>query len=214
MKKRNIDAKVCSNNIRKFHWRLFRVTLTFFADGVQRNGAICIRYIIVLQNSQLLSTCKKSLRFFFTVKKKRHPLNFLSTLSRAYGGKVGQSGDDIYRWGREENKQNSKEGVEEWRGQEGRRMLSSSSDCPTEEEKLFSLKYGKIFLKDIKDRVAEFLWSTRAETVKLATRYKGRKRLDKRRNKAKWVEEEEEEVRGVKWRRPSMGEGVVGEVGW
>lgn len=78
-----------------------------------------------------------------------------------------------------------KRGLKNEEVRKGGGCCTSSSDCPTEEEKLFSLKYGKIFLKDIKDRVAEFLWSTRAETVKLATRYKGRKRLDKRRNKAK-----------------------------
>ena len=84
-------------------------------------------------------------------------------------------------------------------------MLSSSSDCPTEEEKLFSLKYGKIFLKDIKDRVAEFLWSTRAETVKLATRYKGKQSQVSRGGGG-----------GGSWREvtTSVGEGVVGEVGW
>lgn len=177
------------------------------------------RSIIVFKTfncSQLVKQARKfcvpSFAFLPALKKyHHHPLNFLSTLFRARG-RVGQSRDDIYRWGRGENKQNSKEGLpkNEEVTEGGGRMLyeSSSSDCPTE-KKLFSLKYGKIFLKDIKDRVAEFLWSTRAETVKLATRYKGRKRLDKRRNKAKWVEEE---VRSVKWRRtlPVRGGGWSG----
>ena len=41
-----------------------------------------------------------------------------------------------------------KRGLKNEEVRKGGGCCTSSSDCPTEEEKLFSLKYGKIFLKD------------------------------------------------------------------